>query len=75
MSLMDEGTLITLIALAISMLIGSGGAVAAMYIYMKQRLHALRKLIDLLDDALYDDTVTEDEFRRIWEQFKALLRG
>ncbi|MEM2697957.1 MAG: hypothetical protein QXF17_01410 [Ignisphaera sp.] len=57
----------------ISLLIAIGGTAASMYFYFKSKLHAFRKFVDELDDALYDDKISEDEFRSLWERFKALI--
>jgi uncharacterized ion transporter superfamily protein YfcC len=41
----------------------------------KRKLHTIREAIDTLDDALYDNKITEDEFRAIWEKSKKIVRG
>jgi hypothetical protein len=33
----------------------------------------VRQFIDTLDDALYDDRISEDEFRSLWSRFKAMF--
>jgi hypothetical protein len=38
----------------------------------KAKLNMIRKLIDTVDDAIYDDKVTENEFRVIWNNFTEL---
>jgi hypothetical protein len=39
----------------------------------KRKLRAIREAIDTLDDALYDNKITEDEYRAIWEKFKKIV--
>jgi len=41
----------------------------------KGKLRAVRELVDELDEALRDDRVTEEEWRRLWEKLKALVEG
>ena len=38
----------------------------------KAKVSQVRTLIDSLDDALYDDKVTQIEFEAIWEQLKSV---
>lgn len=40
---------------------------------VKKRISAIRKLIDSVDDALYDDKVDEKEFRNIWQNFQTVV--
>ena len=55
-------------------LLGFAGAEAlAAWLYLRKNVHKVRVLVDTVDDALYDDKVTEAEYRDIWEQFKRLL--
>lgn len=39
----------------------------------KNKLGQVRKLIDAVDDALYDDAVSEAEFRDIFERLNDLV--
>lgn len=39
----------------------------------KYKLGEIRKFIDTLDDALYDNKVTEKEYQEIWESFKTII--
>jgi cell shape-determining protein MreC len=39
----------------------------------KRKLHTVREFVDTLDDALQDDKVTEQEYRELWEKFKAIF--
>jgi hypothetical protein len=43
------------------------------YVLFKRKLRAVREFIDKLDDALYDDRITEEEYRTLWEKFKAIF--
>jgi cell shape-determining protein MreC len=43
------------------------------YALFKRKLHTIREFVDTLDDALQDDKVTEQEYRELWEKFKALF--
>jgi len=39
----------------------------------KAKLKAIREFIDELDDALYDDKISEEEYRKLWEKFKKIV--
>lgn len=41
---------------------------------LKDKIHALRNFLTTIDDAIYDDVVTEEEFRKIWESAKKIIR-
>lgn len=56
-------------------LLGFVPAALAGYVVFKYRLHQARKLVDALDDAVYDDKVTEDEFLRIYEAIREFIYG
>jgi hypothetical protein len=43
------------------------------YALFKRKLHTIREFIDELDNDLYDDKVTEEEYRALWEKFKAIF--
>lgn len=58
---------------AILAIVGAIGASLVVWNKFKSRLSQIRKLIDTLDDALYDNKVTEKEYREIWESFKAII--
>ena len=40
---------------------------------MKTKIHELAAFFNVVDEALYDDAVTEKEFRAIWEKGRALF--
>ena len=48
------------------------GAVAT-YLVVKARIRQFRQLVDIVDDALVDDKVSEAEFRAIFDAFKRLI--
>lgn len=48
------------------------GATAA-YFALKARIKKFRILVDVVDDALVDDKVSEAEFAAIWQAVKGLL--
>lgn len=58
---------------AIIAILGAIGASLVVWNKFKSRLTQIRKLIDTLDDALYDNKVTEKEYQEIWESFKAII--
>ncbi len=52
-------------------------AVSGLAIYfhkLKTKLTQFRQFIDLIDDALSDNTITEKEYQSIWEAGKKLLK-
>jgi len=67
---MELETMINLAALGVAVLIGVGGTY---FLVFKKKLKQFRRFIDNVDDALYDNTVTEEEFRKIYEAGKALI--
>ena len=40
----------------------------------KNKLSEIRKLIDAVDDALYDDSVSEEEFREIFQRLMTVVK-
>lgn len=60
----------TWITITIMAIIAS--SVATWYRF-KRKIKALREFIVELDEAIKDDKVTEEEFRRIWQRFKDLI--
>lgn len=42
---------------------------------VKKRISAIRKLVDSVDDAVKDDAVSDNEFREIWSNAKALIKS
>ena len=45
----------------------------AMWVKGKQGLHSIRDLVDEVDNAVKDDKVSEDEFRKIWDKAKGVF--
>jgi sensor histidine kinase YesM len=45
-----------------------------MYLSSKNKISNIRKLIDTVDDALVDDSVNEDEFRKIFNAAKEVIQ-
>ena len=41
---------------------------------VKTKIHELAEFFNVVDEALYDDAVTEKEFRAIWEKGRALFQ-
>ena len=41
----------------------------------KNHLSEIRQLVDAVDDALYDDEVSEDEFRTIFQRLMDLVQS
>ena len=41
----------------------------------KTQLSEIRQLVDAVDDALYDDEVSEDEFRAIFQRLMDLVQS
>ena len=44
------------------------------YLAGRKRLHDIRLLIETVDDALYDDNINEEEFRKIFEAAKQVIQ-
>ena len=42
---------------------------------LKTKIKAVREFVVLLDEALYDDRVTEEEWQQLWEKFKKILEA
>jgi len=40
---------------------------------VKTKIHELAEFFKTVDEALYDDAVTENEFRAIWEKGRSLF--
>ena len=59
--------IVTAIVTAAALLLGARWQLA------KNKLNRVRKLLDDVDDAVRDDRITEDEFRKIWSSFVAVV--
>lgn len=69
---METETLINILSLVISLVMGLSGGY---FLIFKKKLSKLRKLIDAVDDAVYDNAITEAEFKKIYEHAKELIKG
>ena len=62
------------IVIDIPQILGLLGLSIGVYYLVRRKIHKIRIFVDSVDDALYDDKVTEDEFRKIWETGKAVVK-
>lgn len=68
---MELETILSIAPYIVMVLIGAGGSY---YVIFKGKLGKLRKAIDTVDDALKDDAVNNEEFVKIFEDFKELAK-
>jgi hypothetical protein len=61
-----------LLPLLATFLLGLIGSVAY-WAKFKTRLHAVRNFVDAVDESIYDDKITEQEFRTTWEAGKKII--
>lgn len=66
-------TIITLIAIIAPLIIGFLARQPA-YTKAKERLSQARDLLDNIDDAIYDDKVTEVEFQKIFDSARRIIQ-
>ena len=59
---------------AIIAVLSAIGITFAVWNKFKSKVTEIRKFIDILDDALYDNKVSEKEYQEIWESFKAIIQ-
>lgn len=50
-------------------------AIGVKWKLFKSKISALREFIDILDAALADDKISEEEFSRLFEAFKKLFKA
>lgn len=50
-------------------------SVAVTWALVRNKLKSIRELFDVVDDALYDDKVTEEEYRAIHEKLAKLVKS
>jgi len=62
--------ILKILEIAAVLVIATGGMY---FLLFKKKLTQFRAFIVSVDDALYDDKVTEDEFRMIYESAKKLI--
>jgi hypothetical protein len=70
---MDIISVISSILSWLPLVIASASTYSVCYILFKRKLKEVREAIDALDDALQDDKISEEEFREIWDKFKAII--
>jgi uncharacterized membrane protein len=70
---MDIISVISSILSLLPLVITSVSTYSVCYILFKRKLKEVREAIDVLDDALQDDKISEEEFRVIWNKFKAII--
>jgi uncharacterized membrane protein len=70
---MDIISVISSILSLLPLVITSASTYSVCYILFKRKLKEVREAIDVLDDALQDDKISEEEFREIWNKFKAII--
>jgi hypothetical protein len=58
---------------AIIAVVSAIGVSLAAWKTFKEKLSQIRKFVDTLDDALYDNEVTEKEYQQIWEKFVSVI--
>mgnify|MGYP001399052915 CR=1 FL=1 len=74
MATIDFDTILTILALLGTMILG-WVAGNSQYQRMKERLQKFTELIDEINAAIYDDKVTEEEFRKVWEKAKGFYES
>lgn len=47
---------------------------AEIYATSRKKLHEIRSLVDDVDEAVQDDKVTEQEFRKIWNDAREVIK-
>ncbi len=68
---MELETILSLAPYIVMLIVGVSGSY---YIVFKGKLGKLRKAIDSVDDALKDDAVSDEEFVKIFGDFKELVK-
>lgn len=61
------------LVVAVSTIIGSITYLRGKLAQFKTKLHSFRNFVDIVDAALEDDQITEEEFRKIWESGKKII--
>jgi hypothetical protein len=60
---------VTAVVMAAAVLLGNR------WQHAKSRLTEIRQLVDTVDDALYDDRVSEEEFREIFQRLMHFIES
>lgn len=58
----------TLALAIIALLIFLAGSYGSYYLIFKKKLSEFRACIEAVDEALKDDTVSEEEFSKVWDR-------
>ena len=70
----DISTIVSILALVATMVIGWVIGTAP-YQKFKKSFDAFSQLMNEVNVALYDDKVTEEEFRKVWEKAKGFYEA
>jgi ABC-type glycerol-3-phosphate transport system permease component len=70
----DINTVLTILSLLFTMVLGWIIGTAP-YQKFKKSFDAFSQLMNEVNMALYDDKVTEDEFRKVWEKAKGFYEA
>jgi len=70
---MSEIQVFEVLAKILPYLVSLGIGAFAGWELVKTKIHALAEFFKTVDEARYDDAVTEKEFRDIWEKGRALF--
>jgi hypothetical protein len=71
---MSEIQVFEVLAKILPYLVSLGIGAFAGWELVKTKIHELAEFFKTVDEALYDDAVTENEFRAIWEKGRALFQ-
>ena len=71
---MSEIQVFEVLAKILPYLVSLGIGAFAGWELVKTKIHELAEFFNVVDEALYDDAVTEKEFRAIWEKGRALFQ-
>lgn len=70
----DINTILTILALLFTMILGWVVS-NVQYQKFKKAFDAFSSLMNEVNTALYDDKVTEEEFRKVWEKAKGFYEA
>ncbi|GEM_PF-753858 len=71
---MSEIQVFEVLAKILPYLVSLGIGAFAGWELVKTKIHELAEFFNTVDEALYDDAVTEKEFRAIWEKGRILFQ-
>ena len=72
---MEITELVVIITATVGMISTAMGAAVYHYTIFKKRIHAIAEAFKIIDEALYDDKVTEAEFRAAYEACKKVANS